>query len=73
MTCSTAALAAVMGKRVAVGESRGKDLRHASGAHVVATYHPSALLRAPDEDARDTLERALVADVKRAARLADAS
>jgi uracil-DNA glycosylase len=36
----------------------------------VATYHPSAILRVPDADARAKLRATLIADLKRAARLA---
>jgi uracil-DNA glycosylase len=33
---------------------------------LVATYHPAAILRAPDEGARNALEQALVDDLRRA-------
>ena len=46
------ALSALMRKRLAVGAARDVALTHPSGARVVATYHPSAVLRAPDEQAR---------------------
>jgi len=61
------ALAAVHGARLPVGDARGRELRHASGARIIATYHPSALLRAPDEATRVRLERALREDLARAA------
>jgi len=61
------ALAAVHGARLPVGDARVRELRHASGARIIATYHPSALLRAPDEATRVRLERALREDLARAA------
>ena len=64
------ALNGVMGQRLKVGESRAVALQHASGARVVATYHPSAALRAPDEQARQALLENLVADLVRAWKLA---
>jgi len=60
------ALRAVLARRIAVGAARGRPLAHASGAHVVATWHPSAILRAPDDEGRETLHADLIADLKRA-------
>lgn len=64
------ALAGVMGKRLAVGASRTATLHHASGARVVATFHPSAALRVPDPEAREELYATIVADLRKAAALA---
>jgi len=41
----------------------------ASGARLVATYHPSALLRAPDAKAKAELRRAVEEDLARTVRL----
>ena len=71
VTLGATALAAVHGTRLAVGAARGRELRHASGARIVATYHPSALLRAPDDATRARLEEALRDDLARAAAMAD--
>jgi len=66
------ALGAVMGKRITITEARATStLRNAEGVLVVATYHPSAVLRAPDEDRRQELYDFLVADLRRAAKTAD--
>jgi uracil-DNA glycosylase len=46
---------------------RGKLLRHDSGAWLVVTYHPSAVLRA-DENA-ERIRQALVEDLRRATQL----
>jgi DNA polymerase len=42
----TTALSALTGTREALSTARGRTLAHAGGARVVATYHPSAVLRA---------------------------
>jgi DNA polymerase len=66
------ALGAVMGRRITITEARAtKELRSPEGARVVATYHPSAVLRAPDEDRRQELFDFLVADLRRAAKMSD--
>lgn len=65
------ALNGVMGGKMKVGEARAERLTHRSGAHVVATYHPSAALRVPDKDARQTMYETIVADLTKAAKLAD--
>ena len=64
------ALKGVMEARLKVGEARERTLRHASGARVLATYHPSAALRVPDRDAREALYASIVADLRKAAALA---
>jgi DNA polymerase len=69
VTLGATALAAVLGRRVSIAQAREQELRLASGMPVVATYHPSAILRAPDEAAREKLRSTLLADLRRAARL----
>jgi len=67
------ALVALLGRGHKVGESRLRDdLLHHTGARVVATYHPSAVLRAIDDASRAELYGALVADLARAASWASA-
>jgi len=61
------ALFALLGERVGVAAARGRELRHASGVPVIATYHPSAVLRAR-ENGEQVLE-ALRDDLARARRL----
>jgi DNA polymerase len=56
--------------RVTITAARTSELYHPLGAKIVATYHPSAVLRAPDDDARAAMMRTLVLDLKRAAALA---
>lgn len=43
------ALLALTGERRPIARSRGLVLRHASGAKLIATYHPSAILRTRDD------------------------
>ncbi len=60
---ATAALA-VFGKAVPVGASRGRALSLADGAQGVVTYHPSFLLRVPDEQEKAKAHAAFVEDLK---------
>ena len=62
------ALRAVTGLTLTIDAARHSDLRAANGALVVATYHPSAILRAPDER-KEHLMTSLVQDLARAERL----
>ena len=64
---------ALLGARFALTKNRGQVQRHASGKAVLATYHPSAALRAPDEAARRATFDALVEDLVRAKALYEAS
>jgi DNA polymerase len=63
----TSALYSLTGKAMTLTAARGKVLPHPSGADLIATLHPSAVLRAPDEDRRKMLQM-LVRDLRRAAR-----
>ena len=59
----------VLGPQFKLMQNRGKVLE----GRVVATIHPSAVLRAPDSDARRTAYESLVADLKVVAKLLRAS
>ena len=63
------ALASLVGARRGIAASRATELTHNSGAHLVATYHPSALLRAPDPNAKAELRRAVEEDLARVVRI----
>lgn len=52
-----------------IARLRGAPLEHPSGARLVVTYHPAAVLRA-DEDGGEAFYRALCVDLAQAARLA---
>ncbi|HEX4377741.1 MAG TPA: UdgX family uracil-DNA binding protein [Steroidobacteraceae bacterium] len=63
------AQSALLGSRQTIDSARGKLWPHDSGAQVIVTYHPSALLRARD-DSVDRMRAALLKDLSRAAELA---
>jgi DNA polymerase len=70
VTLGATALAAVYGKKTAIADARTQSLATPQGTPLVATYHPSAVLRAPDADARAKLRETLIADLVRAAKIA---
>ncbi len=72
VTLGATALAAVYGKRIAIADARTRRLTDSRGTPIVATYHPSAVLRAQDDAAKAKLRAMLLADLGRAARLAPA-
>ena len=59
------ALRALLGASQPIKALRGRQLSHAGGMPVVATYHPAAILRAEGEQA-DEFRAALVQDLQRA-------
>lgn len=63
----------LFGRSFRLGTSRGKNLRGTSWApSVIATVHPSAILRMPDRDVADQEYQAFVNDLRRAKRVASA-
>jgi uracil-DNA glycosylase family protein len=65
------ALRALLGRTLTIDAARRQSLRHRSGVIVLASYHPSAILRAEGEHAVQ-LRTALIEDLTRA-RALDAS
>jgi uracil-DNA glycosylase family protein len=59
---------AIMGKTFRVTKERGRAVKAPNGSVVIATVHPSSVLRAPDADARAQAERDFLADIKKVAR-----
>jgi DNA polymerase len=59
------ALRALTGTAESIDSARNLPLRHSTGAHVVATYHPSAVLRA-DPARAESLRAHLTEDLRRA-------
>lgn len=57
---------ALLGKQFRVTQDRGKPIPSELAEAIVATVHPSAILRAPD-DAREKARREFIADLKRVA------
>jgi DNA polymerase len=71
VTLGATALAAVLGRRLSIAEARETALLHEpTGTVVLATYHPSAVLRVPDAAAREALRGQLLDDLRRARMLA---
>jgi DNA polymerase len=66
----TSALLALTGQRMPIGTARARPLQLSAGRRLVATYHPAAILRAPDDTAREALLQSLIDDLRRAAALA---
>jgi uracil-DNA glycosylase len=60
---------ALMGPKFRLLASRGQVLRTPLVAQIVATYHPSAILRMPDREQRHAARAAFMADVALAASL----
>jgi DNA polymerase len=58
---------ALLGRQFRVSQDRGKLLPSPWKQQVLATYHPSAILRAPDEESRHRAYREFVEDLKKAA------
>jgi uracil-DNA glycosylase family protein len=58
---------ALMGKTFRVTKERGRPVKAPFGT-VIATVHPSSVLRAPDPEARAQAERDFVADMKKVKR-----
>jgi uracil-DNA glycosylase family protein len=65
---STAAQA-LLGRQFRVTKERGRPIESDLAEHVLATVHPSSILRAPDEEARRVEMRAFVGDLKEVRKL----
>src|ERR1700728_1802116 len=60
---------ALLGRSFRVTVEHGRLIESPVGSHVLATIHPSAILRAPDETARHELEKQFVSDLQKVASL----
>src|SRR5437762_4661403 len=56
---------ALLGPKFRVSKQRGEFIKSTLAAYVVATVHPSSILRAPDDETRRTEKRLFIADLKR--------
>ena len=63
------AAGALLGPAFRVTQRRGEVVPRPPGPPVVATVHPSSILRAPDDDARRIETAAFIADLETVARL----
>jgi len=59
----------LLGKNFSVSRQRGQLVPSALAPHVVATVHPSSILRTPDDTSRKSQMQAFVQDLKTIARL----
>jgi uracil-DNA glycosylase family protein len=59
----------LLGKDFRVTRDRGKLVPSALAPHVMATAHPSSILRAPDHDQRERQRAEFVSDLKKVAEL----
>lgn len=64
---------ALMGRTLVLGRERGQLLRWADGRRGLATVHPSAVLRMPDEAARHQALADLIRDLRQALQLVETS
>jgi DNA polymerase len=64
------ALVALTGRRITIAAGRESTLLRDDGTRVIATFHPSAILRAPDPERRAELRAILRDDLQTAAKLA---
>lgn len=55
----------ILGKNYHLTAERGKFVAHPWAPHVIATVHPSAVLRLPDREQRHLMYAALVADFRK--------
>jgi uracil-DNA glycosylase len=58
---------ALLGRQFRITRERGKLLPQNGGTEILATYHPSAVLRAPDQDARRQMRQEFQSDLQVAA------
>jgi DNA polymerase len=64
---STAAQA-LLGRQFRVTKDRGVWVESEIAPHVIATIHPSAILRAPDDETRDEELKRFIADLRKVAK-----
>ena len=62
---------ALLGKDFRVTRERGRLIESSLAQHVIATVHPSSILRAQDDESRHSQMKAFVDDLKRVARAAE--
>lgn len=69
VTLGATAAQALLGRAFRLMEQRGRPVESDLAPFVVATVHPSSILRAPDDDSRREAYSAFVADLRGAAAL----
>jgi uracil-DNA glycosylase len=64
------AVRALLGARMTLTAAQASQLKHATGVPIIATFHPSALLRERDEPRRHVMRAKVIAALKHATALA---
>jgi len=59
----------LLGPRFLVSKQRGQFIESALAPYIMATIHPSSILRAPDEEPRHAGKRRFIDDLKKVARV----
>jgi len=62
-----------LGKQFRVSQQRGELIPSELAPYVIATVHPSSILRAPDDESRRAAQAAFVKDLKQIARMIHAA
>src|SRR6266478_6469418 len=65
----TTAAQALLGPRFLVSKQRGQFIESTLAPYIMATVHPSSILRAPDEETRHAEKRRFIDDLKKVARV----
>lgn len=60
---------ALLGPRFLVSKQRGQFIESTLAPYIMATVHPSSILRAPDAETRSAEKRRFIDDLKKAARV----
>lgn len=60
---------ALLGAQFRVSKQRGQFIESTLAPYIVATVHPSSILRAPDDETRHTEKRLFINDLKQIARV----
>lgn len=58
----------LLGRAFRVTQQRGQLLKSKLAPFIMATVHPSSILRAPDEETRDAEMQRFIEDLKKAAK-----
>jgi DNA polymerase len=56
----------LLGPQFRISKSRGQLIQNPEAPALVSTYHPSAILRAPEKEDRDRMRDEFIADLRAA-------
>ena len=60
---------ALLGPKFRVSKQRGQFIESTLAPYIMATIHPSSILRAPDDETRHLEKRRFIDDLKKVARV----